>query len=104
MHFTEAKLVQTLEKKGIGRPSTFSSIIAKIQDRGYVKKMDVEGKKIKTTSYELKDTITKKEEENSYGVERNKLVLQNTGKIVIEFLIKHFDEMFVYDYTKHMEG
>ena len=103
MHFTEAKLVQTLEKKGIGRPSTFSSIIAKIQDRGYVKKMDVEGKKIKTTSYQLKDTITKKEEENSYGVERNKLVLQNTGKIVIEFLIKHFDEMFVYDYTKHME-
>jgi DNA topoisomerase I len=103
MHYTEAKLVQTLEKKGIGRPSTFSSIISKIQDRGYVKKMDVEGKKIKTICFELKDTITKKEEEKSYGVERNKLVMQNTGKIVIEFLIKHFDEMFVYDYTKHME-
>ena len=103
LHYTEAKLVQTLEKKGIGRPSTFSSIISKIQDRGYVKKMDVEGKKIKTVSFELKDKITKKEEEKSYGVERNKLVLQNTGKIVIEFLIKHFDEMFVYDYTKNME-
>jgi len=103
MHYTEAKLVQTLEKKGIGRPSTFSSIISKIQDRGYVKKMDVEGKKIKTICFELKDTITRKEEEKSYGVERNKLVMQNTGKIVIEFLIKHFDEMFVYDYTKHME-
>ena len=37
-HYTEAKLVELLESKGIGRPSTFSSIIDKIQDRGYVKK------------------------------------------------------------------
>ena len=38
MHYTEAKLVQLLESKGIGRPSTFSSLIDKIQERGYVKK------------------------------------------------------------------
>jgi len=36
-HYTEAKLVQLLEK-GIGRPSTFSSLIDRIQDRNYVKK------------------------------------------------------------------
>jgi DNA topoisomerase-1 len=37
-HYTEARLVQLLEEKGIGRPSTFSSLIDKIQERGYVKK------------------------------------------------------------------
>ena len=103
-HFTEARLVQMLEKKGIGRPSTFSSLISKIQDRDYVKKQDVEGKEINCTDFELIGSeITENETKRVFGNEKNKLVLQPLGKIVIEYLIKNFDNLFVYDYTKSME-
>ena len=103
-HYTEAKLVQLLEEKGIGRPSTFSSLIDKIQERGYVKKENVKGKKIKCTDYELvSDELTESEEMREFGNEKNKLVLQPLGLLVLEFLLKHFDKLFDYTYTRNME-
>ena len=103
-HYTEAKLVQLLEEKGIGRPSTFSSLIEKIQDRGYVKKENVKGKKIKCIDYELvKDELTEIENEREFGNEKGKLVIQSLGILVVEFLLKHFDKLFDYTYTKNME-
>jgi DNA topoisomerase-1 len=104
-HYTESKLIQLLEKKGIGRPSTFSSIISKIQDKGYVHKENVPGIKIKCDNYELVgDEIETTTEVKEFGAEKNKLVLQPTGILVIEFLIKHFDQLFEYDYTRNMES
>ena len=104
-HYTEAKLVNLLEKKGIGRPSTFSSLIAKIQERGYVKKQDIKGKTITCEEFTLSnDTITRTNTERTFGTENNKLVLQPLGKIVIEFLSQHFDDYFAYAYTERMEN
>jgi DNA topoisomerase-1 len=104
MHFTEARLVQLLEDKGIGRPSTFSMLIDKIQERGYVKKEDVKGKTIIVKDYELEnDEISEVEATREFGNEKNKLVLQPLGKIVMEFLDKHFLELLNYDFTREME-
>ena len=103
-NYTEARLVQMLEKKGIGRPSTFSSLVAKIQDRNYVKKQNVEGKKIKCVDFKLiGEELEENESERVFGNEKNKLVITPIGTVVYEFLEKHFDDLFNYDYTKNME-
>ena len=103
-HYTEAGLIKLLEECGIGRPSTFSSLIDKIQKRGYVMKEDVKGKKIKCVDFELlPDELQELQTEREFGGEKNKLVLQPLGKIVIDFLVTHFNSLFEYDFTKRME-
>jgi len=103
-HYTEARLVQLLEEKGIGRPSTFSSLVDKIQERGYVKKEDIKGKELLCKDYELEnDEICEIETKREFGNEKGKLVLQPLGRVVMEFLEKHFDDLFNYNYTSLME-
>lgn len=104
LHYTEAKLVQLLEEKGIGRPSTFSSLIDKIQERGYVKKEDIKGKQIVCKDFELENgEIFELETTREFGNEKSKLVIQPLGIIVMEFLEKHFNPLFNYQYTSLME-
>ena len=104
-HYTEAKLVQLLEQKGIGRPSTFSSsLVDKIQEREYVKKDNVTGKKIKCIDFVLEgDELEELQNEREFGNEKNKLIIQPLGIIVLEFLLEHFNSFFKYEYTKNME-
>lgn len=103
-HYTEAKLVQLLEQKGIGRPSTFSSLVDKIQEREYVKKENIQGKTIKCTDFNLEgEELEEIESDRVFGNEKNKLVLQPLGRIVIEFLLEHFQKFFNYEYTMDME-
>jgi DNA topoisomerase-1 len=93
-----------LEEKGIGRPSTFSSLIDKIQERGYVKKEDIKGKELVCKDYELENgEMFEIETKREFGNEKGKLVIQPLGIIVLEFLDKHFSKLFNYDYTKEME-
>jgi DNA topoisomerase-1 len=105
-HLSEALLVNLLEEKGIGRPSTFASLIDKIQFRNYVEKKDVEGIEIKNYNYKLKQNISIIEENEIsiiVGNEKNKLVITPIGIIVIEFIIEKMEELFNYEYTKNME-
>ena len=103
-HLSEAKLVQLLEAEGIGRPSTFSSLVEKVQSRGYVNKENVPGREHACPVHTLDDgiistSITKKK----FGEEKSKLVLQPLGRGVIEFLIRHFDALFQFSYTHTLE-
>ena len=104
-HYSEAHLVQLLEENGIGRPSTFASLIDKLQERLYVEKQTIQGKEIECKDFCLDNTgqITCQTNKRVFGNEHNKLVITPLGIIIIEFLIKHFDSFFNYEYTKQME-
>ena len=103
-HYTEARLVHLLEDKGIGRPSTFASIIDKIQERNYVKKENIKGKLLAYIDYEIvNNQIIKISTEKEFGGEKNKLVITPVGIMALEFLLTHFDHLFQYSYTKQME-
>jgi DNA topoisomerase-1 len=104
-HFSEARLIQLLEEKGIGRPSTFAYIIDKLLERKYVEKQNIHGQNIEGLDYILDDSQEIKELTNtrSYGNEKNRLVIQSIGILVIEFLIDKFNTFFDYDFTKKME-
>lgn len=110
-HYTESGLVQLLERMGIGRPSTFSSLIDKIQERGYVKLQDVRGKSLECREFVITKktdsaaaSVESKSEVREIGGETRKLVIQPLGIIVIEFLLAHFAPLFEYEFTKNMEN
>jgi len=104
-HYTEAKLVSLLEEKGIGRPSTFSSLVEKIQERNYVKKENVKGQLRICREYELvNDEVKTTEIEREFGQEKNKLVITAVGIMALEFLLHHFESFFAYAYTEQMEA
>jgi DNA topoisomerase-1 len=105
--YTEASLVRDLERKGIGRPSTFASLIATLQEREYVEKTNLEGKEQETHHLLINTPSTwpPKEEviKHTVGAEKNKLRVTPIGRSAIEFLAKEFNDLFSYDYTAKME-
>jgi DNA topoisomerase-1 len=103
-HYSEAGMIKKLEELGIGRPSTLSSFIEINMERGYIKKENIDGLKINCIDFCLKKSIIKEDEnEREFCGEKNKLVIQETGVLSIEFLKKYYGELFDYSYTKQME-
>ena len=104
--YTEAVLVRELEKFGIGRPSTFASLIATIQDKNYVETKDIPAKEVKVKEYTMKPSnwpAEEKELKKKVGAEKNKLVPTELGRSVLVFMLKHFNDLFDYSFTSQME-
>jgi len=104
--YTEASLIQELEHVGIGRPSTFASLVETIVEREYVEKTNVEGTVQESRHYTIKPNQwppTLATESHKVGTERNKLRTTALGRSVIDFLSREYDDLFTYGFTAHME-
>ena len=102
--YAEATLVKKLEDLGIGRPSTYASIITTVQKRGYVVKESREGIKRDFQYLILKDgQITKEVKTENTGAEKNKMFPTDIGVVVNDFLVNHFDGVLDYGFTAGVE-
>ena len=103
--YSEATLVKKLEELGIGRPSTYAPTIATLTTgRGYIVKGDKEGKKITVNNLELRSgNISEKSKTETVGAERGRLLPQEIGMIVTDYLEKNFTDIMGYDFTANVE-
>ena len=102
--YTEASLVKKLEELGIGRPSTYSSMVSIVQDRNYVVKKDIEGEDKECVVLKLKNyEITESSEIIKLNSEKQKLVPTDIGEIVNNFLDLHFEEIINFNFTSNLE-
>ena len=103
--YSEATLVKKLEELGIGRPSTYAPTIATLTTgRGYIVKGDKEGKKITVNDLELRGgNISEKSKTETVGAERGRLLPQEIGMIVTDYLEKNFTDIMGYDFTANVE-
>ena len=103
--YSEATLIKKLEELGIGRPSTYAPTISTLTTgRGYIIKGDKEGTKVPVTNLALKNGVVS---ENSkveiVGAEKGKLLPQEIGMIVTDYLVQNFPDILDYDFTANVE-
>lgn len=106
--YTEATLVRELEKRGIGRPSTFAQLVGTILDKEYAAKRDVAAREISIKRLRLEKVgtwpPTELSEKKKVGAERQKLAPTALGVSAIEFLEREFADLFAYEFTAKMEA
>ena len=103
--YSEATLVKKLEELGIGRPSTYAPTITTLTSgRGYILKGDKEGTKVSVTNLTLKGgQISESSKTETIGAEKGKLLPQDIGMIVTDFLSGNFPDIIEYDFTANVE-
>lgn len=105
--FNEATLVRELEKKGIGRPSTYASLVGTLLDKKYAEKKTTPSKPVQIATFLLSALGQwPPKQENStkqMGGEKDKMIPTPLGLSLLDFCMKEFKNLFEYDFTAQME-
>lgn len=102
--YTEGSLVKKLEELGIGRPSTYATIINTVQTRGYVERGESEGSPRDIVVLHLIDgTVDREVQQEKTGSTKGKLVPTPSGELIAGFLTDHFDQVVDYGFTASVE-
>jgi len=104
--YTEAQLVRALETHGIGRPSTFASLLSIIQEKKYVECVDLPPRPVPVKEWSIvphqwPPTVTALVKQ--VGAEKKKMVPTSLGRSVLHFLLTHVEDLFAYAFTARME-
>jgi DNA topoisomerase-1 len=106
LHFNESKVIKTLETYGIGRPSTYASILEKLYKNQFIETKDVCGTDKTFTDFILhfhKKKIEEKTEQKPYFKETNKIIPTENGTIINTFISNNFKNIINVDFTNMME-
>lgn len=103
--FTEASLIKKLEELGIGRPSTYASMVTKVQEKAYVEKKTIDAKEKDFTQlvFKFPKEVNKTNKKIKVDGVKNKLMPTGLGSMTNEFLLSHFDKMMDYGFTAAIE-
>jgi len=103
-YLNESNIVKKLESTGIGRPSTYSSIINTLYTRHYTKVIDIPSyEKEQNIIFINNDNIEYKTETITVPKEPKKIIVTDLGKLVLEYLIKHFSMIINITFTASVE-
>ncbi len=103
--YSEASIIKKMEVVGIGRPSTYASILNKLFEREYIEKKNIPGVKKSGLCWTLeKKTIKNHKIDITIGSEKNKLVPTEVGKRTNDYLIGNFDMIVNEEFTSEMEN
>ena len=104
-YLNESSIVKKLETSGIGRPSTYASLIATLYNRNYTEVKNIKGisKEVKTYSLNSKNEILEKTIHKKLPDQKFRILLTDLGKQVLEYLMNHFSMIINIEFTSLVE-
>ena len=108
--YNESSIIDKLEKSGIGRPSTYASIMSKLFEKKYIEKRDIQGNEKEHIDYEIKLQTSKPKKikitkhMKLVGDEKGKLKPTDIGLVVDSFVANNFKNIVDIDFTSSMEN